>query len=378
MLEPHRQLACGDQSLSLTNLLECQRARCARVRTVCRLDRASDRSPERDHCLAVERAQSCPKPRRAGRITGRRRARRVEGQYRRPTVPAGPYAANDVDPVYPVHGRIHHRAIDMIGHELLDVGVDPNDHRRRKRRGQRLVKGGCQRGLIGNTRERERTFITLSHWSHDVACRCAPEGHYFSAMLSPTSNIPAELAAAVDDYQLHGNHAHLRARLREIAAATTPDALIAAAEPYRQIPEVAGPLYEYIVDAQPGNARAIVILANAYWLTGRGPEVVGALASRAITADATNRGAWHLWALSESDPRQRVTRWQQVIARFPSDDLARAALADNAASLAGAEHDVDALDLAIETYEHLLSTATDPTQRAALDTALTSLRGWKL
>jgi hypothetical protein len=82
--------------------------------------------------------------------------------------------------------------------------------------------------------------------------------------------------------------------------------------------------------------------------------------------------------LSESDPRQRVTRWQQVIARFPSDDLARAALADNAASLAGAEHDVDALDLAIETYEQLLSTAEDPAQRAALDTALTSLRGWKL
>jgi hypothetical protein len=203
-------------------------------------------------------------------------------------------------------------------------------------------------------------------------------GRYFSTMLSPMSNIPAELAAAVDEYQIHGNHAHLRARLKDIAVATTPDALIAAAEPYRQIPEVAGPLYEHIVDAQPGNARAIVILANAYWLTGRGPDVVGALASRAIAADPTNRGAWHLWALSESDPRQRVTRWQQVIARFPSDDLARAALADNAASLAGAEHDVDALDLAIETYEQLLSTAEDPAQRAALDTALTSLRGWKL
>jgi hypothetical protein len=203
-------------------------------------------------------------------------------------------------------------------------------------------------------------------------------GHYFSPMLSPTPNIPAELAAAVDEYQIHGNPAHLRARLREIAEATTPDALIAAAEPYRQIPEVAAPLYEQIVDAQPGNARAIVILANAYWLTGRGPDVVGALASRAIAADATNRGAWHLWALSESDPRQRVARWQQVVARFPSDDLARAALADNAASLAGAEHDVDALDLAIENYEQLLSNAQDPAQRDALDTALRSLRGWKL
>ncbi len=85
-----------------------------------------------------------------------------------------------------------------------------------------------------------------------------------------------------------------------------------------------------------------------------------------------------MWALSESDPRQRLARWQQVVERFPADDLARAALADNAASLAGAEHDIDALDLAIETYEHLLTTATSDTQRTALQGALTALRGWKL
>lgn len=197
-------------------------------------------------------------------------------------------------------------------------------------------------------------------------------------MLSPTFDLRAELAAAVDEYHVHQNPGHLRDRLREIAGAAMPDALIAAVEPYREIPEVAAPVFEHIVDAQPTNARALVILANAYWLTGRGPDVVGELASRAIAADATNRGAWHLWALSESDPRQRVVRWQQVVARFPADDLARAALADNAASLAGAEHDVDALDLAIETYEHLLTTAQNPAQREALEGALSALRGWKL
>jgi thioredoxin-like negative regulator of GroEL len=197
-------------------------------------------------------------------------------------------------------------------------------------------------------------------------------------MLSPSSHIRAELGAAVDEYQVHGDPTQLRARLRDIASSAMPDALITAVEPYRQIPDVAGPVYEHIVEAQPNNARALVILANAYWLTGRGPDVVGDLANRAIAADATNRGAWHLWALSESDPRQRVNRWQQVVVRFPSDDLARAALADNAASLAGAEHDVDALALAIEMYEHLLSKATDQNQRDALDAALRSLRGWKL
>ena len=197
-------------------------------------------------------------------------------------------------------------------------------------------------------------------------------------MRSPASDLRAEVATAVDEYQAHGNPAHLRARLRDLAGSATPDALIAAVEPFREIPEVAAPVYEQVVKDQPDNARALVILANAYWLSGRGPDVVGELANRAIAADASNRGAWHLWALCESDPRHRMGRWQQVVARFPSDDLARAALADNAASLAGAEHDIDALDLAIETYEQLRATAQTAAQRDALDGAIKALRGWKL
>lgn len=197
-------------------------------------------------------------------------------------------------------------------------------------------------------------------------------------MLSPTSDIRAELAAAVHEYEASRNPAQLTSRLRQIASSATPDALVAAVEPFREIPEVAAPVYEEIVAAQPSNSRALVILANAYWLTGRGPDVVGELASRAIAADATNRGAWHLWALSESNPRQRVARWQQVVSRFPSDDLAKAALADNATSLAGAEHDIDALDLAIATYEQLLTTAQNPAQVSAINSALTALRDWKL
>lgn len=128
---------------------------------------------------------------------------------------------------------------------------------------------------------------------------------------------------------------------------------------------------------RPDDAQALVALANAYWLSGHGPDVVADLASRAIAADPENRAGWHLWALSEPDPRARVTRWQQVSARFPADDLARANVADNAAALAGAEHDYDALDLAIVTYEQLLSTADRPDQRDALDTAIRNLKGWK-
>ncbi|MDQ6717253.1 MAG: hypothetical protein M3Z17_02770 [Gemmatimonadota bacterium] len=137
------------------------------------------------------------------------------------------------------------------------------------------------------------------------------------------------------------------------------------------------PELERNVRQNPNDARALVALANHYWLTGHGPEAVGDLANRAIAADPENRAGWHLWALSESDPRQRVARWQQVSARFPLDDLAKANLADNAASLAGAEHDYEAVDLAVATYRELLATATIPEQRSALEKAISTLEKWK-
>jgi hypothetical protein len=137
------------------------------------------------------------------------------------------------------------------------------------------------------------------------------------------------------------------------------------------------PALEKAVAERPEDAKALVALANHYWLIGAGPEVVGDLASRAIASDPDNRAAWHLWALAESNPRERVARWQQVSKRFPSDDLAKANLADNAAALAGAEHDYQAVDLAIDTYEDLLTRAEHPDQRSALDKAIRTLKGWK-
>jgi len=137
------------------------------------------------------------------------------------------------------------------------------------------------------------------------------------------------------------------------------------------------PALERAVAEQPDNAKALVALANHYWLIGTGPEPVADLASRAIAVDPDNRAAWHLWALAESDPRQRVARWQQVTQRFPSDLLAKANLADNAASLAGAQHDYDAVDLAIATYKELLAVAEKPEQRGALEKAIATLTGWK-
>ena len=181
---------------------------------------------------------------------------------------------------------------------------------------------------------------------------------------------------AVERYKTDGEMGALQDALAALPE-TAPAILAEAVEPYRDMPEVAGPVYERIVAAEPDDARALVILANAYWLSGRGPDVVGELATRAIAADATNRGAWHLWALSEGNPRERTSRWKQVSARFPDDLLARANLADNAAALAGAERDYEALDLAIDNYEELLERSHIPEQREALGKAIATLKGWK-
>ncbi len=195
---------------------------------------------------------------------------------------------------------------------------------------------------------------------------------------NPYSSHSADLSAAVHGYQSDSNLALLLDRIGRLAVGTPPEVLAAAVDPFLDVPEVAGPVYEYIVAAKPHDARALVILANAYWLSGRGPDVVGDLASRAIASDPSNRGAWHLWALTESDPRARVARWKQVSDRFPEDELARVNLADNAASLAGAEHDAEALDLAVTTYRSLLATANHPGERASLERAIEVLSNWRL
>lgn len=188
----------------------------------------------------------------------------------------------------------------------------------------------------------------------------------------------AELSAAVLTYTDTNDYGALLERLLALAEVTQPEALAAAAEPYLGLPEVSGPLYERIVAARPNDARALVILANAYWLTGRGAEATGELAARAMAADPGNRGAWHLWALTEGVPRERMMRWKQVVERFPEDDLARASLADNATSLASAERDREALQIAIKSYEMLRRRTTNPTELAAVEQALATLRGWTL
>lgn len=207
--------------------------------------------------------------------------------------------------------------------------------------------------------------------------RSLPRRSRFCVMSNAPSPLASELAGLVAEYRALGRFAQLRDELQRVARAATPDALVVAAEEFREDPQLAAPLYEVLVEAQPRNARAMVLLANAYWLLGAGPDAVQDLAQRAMEADPSNRGAWHLWALSEADPRQRTLRWRQVHERFPTDDLALANMADNAASVASAEQDYEMLDLAIAGYEDLLGRAEAPEQKQALETALMALKGWK-
>ncbi len=197
-------------------------------------------------------------------------------------------------------------------------------------------------------------------------------------MTTSSPDVDAAFADAVQEYRHNGDVAALIERMKVLSAAADPDVLISASAPYHDMPEVVIPVYERVVAVRSADAQAMVVLANAYWLTGRGADVVGALAVRAIAADDRNRGAWHLWALSESNPRTRMERWQRVAETFPADQLARAALADNAASVAGAEHDPLALDTAVRTYESLWAEASRPEERLALEETITKLKGWTL
>jgi hypothetical protein len=190
---------------------------------------------------------------------------------------------------------------------------------------------------------------------------------------------PAErLASIVEDYRQHDNLGALFDALRDLARESSPELLIDISRPFRELPEVVIPLFESVTERLPNDAQSIVVLANAYWLTGRGPETVGRLAEQARTLDPENRGAWHLYALSESDPRARMERWREVTEKFPSDLLAKAALADNAASVAGAEHDPRALDLAVSTYESLLKASTNSEQKKALRETIATLKKWRI
>src|SRR5882672_6143866 len=101
-------------------------------------------------------------------------------------------------------------------------------------------------------------------------------------MLSSPPDPAVALAAAVQEYRQQGDVGALLDRVQALSRSAEPDALLAAAAPFRDLPEVVIPVYERVVAVRTNDAQSMVVLANAYWLTGRGADVVGDLARRAI------------------------------------------------------------------------------------------------
>src|SRR3954471_13643306 len=78
----------------------------------------------------------------------------------------------------------------------------------------------------------------------------------------------------VDAYHQSNDVGTLLDQLKAFAKRTPVDALKAPSQPYREMPEVVIPLFERVVADGPPDAQAMVVLANAYWLTGRGAGAV--------------------------------------------------------------------------------------------------------
>ena len=275
------------------------------------------------------------------------------GLFRRQFRGGGPISTQEVAQATGVRDN----AIDPANHVRWE-GFHLEQLRLRHQGGQHVIDFVTRRGGHGTPTD---------HRQAEVQGR-------FHIMNTPPSRALSQLASITEKYRQQANLPELLEELAAFAERTATDDLFAAADAHADIPEVLGPLMEVVVDREPNHARALVRLANAYWLTGRGPDVVGELAARALTADPSHRGAWHLWALTDTEPRGRMHRWLQVTERFPEDELAKANLADNAASVGAAEDDPVALKLALDTFAELRRTAKHPQQAQALDQAMTALR----
>src|SRR3954471_5727481 len=109
-------------------------------------------------------------------------------------------------------------------------------------------------------------------------CSFPPFHHSTIPPLSSPFYGPAnELTAYVDAYSKTGDVGALFDQLKALAKRHSPEVLIEAAQPFKDIPEVIIPLYERVVAERPNDAQSMVVLANAYWLAGRGGGVTGAL-----------------------------------------------------------------------------------------------------
>ena len=187
-----------------------------------------------------------------------------------------------------------------------------------------------------------------------------------------------ELSSFVESYQQSGDVGLLFDQLKALAKRTAPDALKQAAQPFRDLPEVVIPLYERIVADSPNDAQAMVVLANSYWLTGRGPDAVEQLASRAKAIDrAESRRLAPLGA-----GRSRICESASIVgsksrSAFRATNSRAPRSPTTPRVWRTTKQDPVALKLAIATYEGLLAETKQTAQRLALEETLKKLRNWR-
>src|SRR5207253_6145810 len=122
------------------------------------------------------------------------------------------------------------------------------------------------------SRKPERYPSTTHHLFTNY--NCIEAGH----VPNPQQDAATRIATIVEEYRQHDNLGALFDGLRQLARDESPETLIDVSRPYRDLPEVVIPLFESVTERVPSDAQSLVVLANAYWLTGRGPETVGRLA----------------------------------------------------------------------------------------------------
>ena len=168
-------------------------------------------------------------------------------------------------------------------------GLRPRGRQYRRQRMLRVLHGVTCRASFGalSTAPRLSLLTTRATMRNTAPARSRCHVDCRSINYPQMSDLIRALQTVAERFHPSGaptpeQTARIAEALREITRDVAPDSLYAAAEHFRDRPDIAVTILEDVVRAQPNNSRALVRLANCYWLLGAGPQPVGELASRAI------------------------------------------------------------------------------------------------
>jgi len=113
----------------------------------------------------------------------------------------------------------------------------------------------------------------------------------------------------------------------EIAAEEDLELLKSIAEELTPHTEVSIPIYQRVLEAEPGDPGTWVDLGFVYWLCGQDDDARSCLA-QAYRLDPGHLKALLLDAALERDPREKRRLYERVLEKDPENQVARANLAE--------------------------------------------------